>query len=125
MEYKILKHELKIANLNLTLKNDPRKLEFDLKNENTNLTESMVKKTSKFKTLKEDHEELHKCKTIVKGELTQCKKQLEKLYTNREKIDESMPIQRPTYGKTILGYLFNMFAKKLEIRSELKEKRQL
>ena len=33
-----------------------------------------------------------------------------------------MSIQRPTYHKTSLGYLINMSAKKLEIRSEPKEK---
>ena len=33
-----------------------------------------------------------------------------------------MSIQRPTYDKTGLGYLFNMFAKKPKIRSNLKEK---
>ena len=33
-----------------------------------------------------------------------------------------MSIQRPTYDKTGLGYLFNMTAKKIEIRLDLKEK---
>ena len=33
-----------------------------------------------------------------------------------------MLIQRPTYDKTSLGYLINMSAKKLEIRSDPKEK---
>ena len=70
IEYKILKHELKITNLKLTLKNDPRKVEFDLKIENIDLRASLSKKTFEFETLKEDHEELHKYNTIVKGELT-------------------------------------------------------
>ena len=70
--------------------------------------------------MKEDHEELHKYNTMVTGELTQCKKQLEKLYYSREKLDDSMSIQRSTYDKTSLGYLFNMSAKKIEIRSNLK-----
>ena len=48
----------------------------------------------------------------MKGELTQCKQQLEKLYSSKENLDDSMSIQRPTYGKSGLGYLFNMFAKK-------------
>ena len=60
-------------NLKLTLRNDPSKVEFDLKTKNTDLRASLEKKTSKFETLKEDHEELHKYNTIVKGELTQCK----------------------------------------------------
>ena len=75
--------------------------------------------------MKEDHEELHKYNTIVKGELTQCKQQLEKLYTSRENIDESMSIQRPTYDKTGLGYLFNMSAKKPEVNQIQKRKRNL
>ena len=33
-----------------------------------------------------------------------------------------MSIQRPTYDKIGLGYLFNMSAKKPESRSNLKEK---
>ena len=51
-EYKIMKHELKITNLKLTLRNDPRKIEFDLKTKNAYLRESFAKKTSKFETLK-------------------------------------------------------------------------
>ena len=58
----------------------------------------------------------------MKGELTQCNQQLWKLYSSREKLDDSMSIQRPTYDKTGLGYLFNMSAKKPEIRSNPKEK---
>ena len=58
IEYKILKHELNITNLKLTLKSDPRKFEIDLKIDNKNLRASLAKKTSKFETLKEDHEEL-------------------------------------------------------------------
>ena len=55
------------------MKNDPSKVESDLKIENSDLRASLEKKTSEFETLKEDHEELHKYNTIVKGELTQCK----------------------------------------------------
>ena len=44
----------------------------------------------------------------MKGKLTQSKKQLEKLYSSRENIDDSMSIQRPSYDKTSLGYLINM-----------------
>ena len=65
-----MKHELKIKNSNSILRNDPRKTKSDLKTENTDLRVSLVKKTSEFETLKEDHEELHKYNTIVKGELT-------------------------------------------------------
>ena len=65
-----MKHELKIMNLKLTLRSDLSKVESDLKTENIDLRESPEKKTSKFETLKEDHEELHKYNTIVNGELT-------------------------------------------------------
>ena len=87
-KHKILKHELKITNLNLNLKNDPSKVKFDLKTENSDLRVSLEKKTSKFETLKEDHEELYRYNTIVKGELTQSKVQLEKIYSSRENLDE-------------------------------------
>ena len=50
----------------------------------------------------------------MKGELTQCEQQLEMLYTSKEKLDDSMSIQRPTYDETSLGYLFNMSARKPE-----------
>ena len=58
----------------------------------------------------------------MKGELTQCKQQLEKLYSSREKLDDSMSIQRPSYDKTGLGYLINMSVNKPEIRLDPKEK---
>ena len=92
-EYKILNHELKITNLKLTLRNDPSKIESDLKTENAYMRASLAKKTSKLETLKEDHEEPIKYNTIVKGELTQCKQLLEKIYSSREKLDDSMSIQ--------------------------------
>ena len=85
------------------------------------MRESLAKKTSKLETLKEDHEELLKYNTIVEGELTQCKHHLEKLYSSRENLDDSMSVQRPSYDKTSLGYLINMFAKKPKIRLDPKE----
>ena len=90
-------------NLKLSLRNDPSKVESNLKTKNGDLRASLEKKTYKFETLKEDHEKLHKYNTIVKVELTQCKKQLEKLYSNRENLDDSMSIPRPSYDKTSLG----------------------
>ena len=69
-KYKILKHQLKTTNLNLSLKNDPSKIESNFKTKNSDLRASLAKKTSEFETLKEDHEELHKYNTIVKYELT-------------------------------------------------------
>ena len=109
-------------NLKLTLRNDPSKIESNLKIKNINLRESLVKKTSKFETLKEDHEELHKYNIVVKGELTQCKQQLEKLYSSRENIDDSMPLQRLIYDKNGLGNIISMSMKILEIRLDLEEK---
>ena len=108
---------MKITNLKLTLRNDPKKIKSILKTKNADLWESLEKRTSKFEILKEDHEELHMYSIIVKGELTQCKQQLEKLHFSREKLEDSMSIQRPAYDKTDLGYLFNMSTKKPKIRN--------
>ena len=122
MQYKILKHELKITNLKLALRSDPKKVESDLKTENLDLRANLEKKTSELELLKANHEELQKYNTIVKGELTQRKLSLEKLYSSRGNIDEQMSVQRPTYAKTSLGYLFNMSIKKPKSGSNLKEK---
>ena len=54
----------------------------------------------------------------MKGELTQTKQQLEKLYSSSEKIDEKMFVQRPTYDKNRLGYLLSQSTKK---PNEIKE----
>ena len=59
-----------MKNLKFTLRNDSSKVESDFKTENVELRVSLAKKTFEFETLKEDHEELHKYNTIVKGELT-------------------------------------------------------
>ena len=69
-----------------------------------------------------DHVELEKYNTIVKGELTQTKQQLEKFSSSSGKIDEKMSIQRPTYDKTSLGYLLGQLAKKNIERKELDPK---
>ena len=42
-------------NLKLTLRNDPSKVESNLKTENADLRVSLAKKTYEFETLKEDH----------------------------------------------------------------------
>jgi hypothetical protein len=54
--YKILKYELKIINLKLNFRNDPRKVESDLKTKNIDMRESLANKIFEFETLKEDHE---------------------------------------------------------------------
>ena len=72
IEYNILKYELKITNLKLTLRKDPSKFESNLKTKNVDLKESLAKKAFEFEILKENREELYKYNTIVKGELTQC-----------------------------------------------------
>ena len=41
-------------------------------------------------SIKIEHEKLENYNIIVKGELTQAKQQLEKLYSNNEKIDEQI-----------------------------------
>lgn len=56
----------------------------------------------------------------MKGELTQAKKQLEKIYSNNEKIDEQLFYHRSSYNKIGLGYLIGeKLAKKIEVRKEL------
>ena len=77
-------------NMKLTLRNDPSKIETNLKTKNIDLRESMQKNTFEFKTLKEDHEGLHKYNTIMKHELTQCNQEIEKLYSRKGKLDDSM-----------------------------------
>lgn len=114
IEYKILRHELKSTNLKLSLRTDSSKIESELRTENSNLRENLAKLTFEHETLKVDHEQLMKYSAIVKGELTQSKEQLEKLYSARERLDEHISIQKPTYDKTGIGYLCNMSAKKLE-----------
>lgn len=61
--------------------------------------------TSILDSIKIEHEKLDKYNIIVKGELTQTKQWLEKLYTSFEKIDEHIFHQKPSYEKIGLGYL--------------------
>ena len=93
-----------------------------MKTKNSDLRVNLAKRTSKLEALKEYRKELQKYNTIVKGELTQSKVQYEKLYSRKENLDESMSIQRPTYDKIGIGYLFNISMKKLKSGSYLKEK---
>ena len=113
---------MKVTNLKLTLRNDPNKIESDLKTKKVDLRASLAKKISELETLKEYHKELYKFNKIVKGELTQCKKQLENIFSSREKLDGSMSIHRPFYEKITLGYLINISTKKLEVRTDPKAK---
>ena len=50
-KYKILKHELKITNLKLTLRNDPSKIASDLKTKNADLRASLEKETFELEIL--------------------------------------------------------------------------
>lgn len=69
--------------------------------------------------IKIENAELEKYNTIVKGELTQAKQQLEKLYSNSEKIDDKIFYQRPSYDKTGFRYFIGEKSdKKVEIRKE-------
>ena len=56
---------------------------------------NLTKITSELESTKLNYEELLKYNTIVKGELTHAEKQLEKLYSSSEKIDEKLYYQRP------------------------------
>ena len=48
----------------------------------------------------------------------QTKQQLKKLYTNSEKLEEQLFVQRPSYDKTGLGFFFGQPAKKIVDRNE-------
>lgn len=56
----------------------------------------------------------------MKGEFTQVKQQIEKIYSSSEKIDEQIFHRRPSYDKIGLGYLIGeKSTKKVEIKKEL------
>ena len=59
---------------------------------------------SEYDKVKKEYDELDKYNKIVKGELTQSKQQLEKLYTNSDKIYEQISYGKPIYDKIGLGY---------------------
>ena len=80
------------------------KNDFEIKAKNVDLRSQLSKETSELESIKLEHVELEKYNTIMKGELVQTKQQLEKLYTNSEKIEEHMSIQRPSYDKIELGF---------------------
>ena len=83
-----MKHELKIVELKLSLKKNGGKNNFEIKAKNADLRSQLNKVTSKLESIKLEYAELEKFNTIVKRELMQTKQQLEKLYTNSEKIEE-------------------------------------
>lgn len=85
-------------------KDDNSKIESDLKFENADVRSNITKVTSKPETKKLQYAEFEKYNTIVKGELTQFKQHLEKLYSTSELNNEQIYFQRP-YDKTGLGYL--------------------
>ena len=103
--FEILKHELNIVELKLSLKKNGGKNDSKLKDENADLRSWLSKVTSKLESIKLKHVELEKYNTIVKGELVQIKQRLEKLYTNSDKIEEQICAQRPSYDKTRLGFI--------------------
>lgn len=118
-ENDILRHELKIVELKLSLKKHDSKNEPDLKSENIDLRSQLSQVTSELDSIKNENVELEKYNIIVKGELTQARQQLKKIYSSSEKIDEQLSYQRPSYDKTGLGYLIGeKSAKKVEIKKE-------
>lgn len=76
----------------------------EIKVENADLRSQLSKLTFELESMKLEHVELEKYKTIVKGELVQTKQQVDKLYTSSEKIEEQIYVQRPSYDKTRLGF---------------------
>ena len=111
-ENEILKHELKIVELKLSLKKNGGKNDSKAKAENTDLRSQLSKVTFELETIKLEYAELEKYNTIMKGELTQSKQQLEKLYTSSENIEEQLSIQRPSYDKTRLRFSLGQSTKK-------------
>ena len=90
-----------------------------MKTENEDLQSQLSQVIFELDTMKIEHAKLEKYNIIVKGEMTQAKQQLEKLYSSSEKIDEQIFHQRPHYDKIGLGYLIGeKSAKKVEIRKE-------
>lgn len=89
-ENEILKHVLEITNLKLSLKEDDSKIESDLKSKNLDLRSHITRVIFELDSIKIEHVELEKYNVIVKDELAQAKKQLEKLYFSSEKIDEQL-----------------------------------
>ena len=87
-----------------------------MKSKNADLRSQLSQVTSELDFIKIQHIELEKYNTIVKGELTQTKQQLEKLYSSSGKIDEKMSIQRPTYDKMSPRYFINLSAKKPDLK---------
>lgn len=115
-----MKHELKITNSKLSLKEDNNKIESDLKFENADLRSHLTKVTFELDSIKIEHAKLQKYNTIVKGELPQAKQHIENLYYRSEKINEQLFYHRPSYDKTGLGYFIGeKSAKKSIARKEL------
>ena len=100
-----MKHELKIVEIKLSLKKDDNKIEPYLRYESEDLRSHLTQVTSEVYSIRTEHAKLVKYKSIVKGESTQAKKKLEKLYTNREKIDEQLFYQISSYDNTGVGCL--------------------
>ena len=69
----ILKHELKIVELKLSLKKNGGKNDSKVKAENTNLRSQLGKVKSMLEYIKIEYAKLEKYNTVVKGELVQTK----------------------------------------------------
>ena len=66
----------------------------DMKSKNKDLRSQLSQVPFELDSIKIEHTKLEKYNIIVKGELTQTKQKLEKLYSSSEKIDEKISIQR-------------------------------
>ena len=91
-ENEILKHGLKIVELNLSLKKNGGKSVFEIKAKKVDLRSQLSKVTSELESIKLEYAKLEKYNTIVKGELMQTKQQFDKLYTSSENIKEKLSI---------------------------------
>ena len=94
------------------------KIQIDLKPQNTYLRSKLTMVTSELETTKLQYTKLDKYNTIVKGELRQTKKHVEKLYSNIKKLDEQIMTQRPTCDQTSIGYYEGESSKRSKVTKE-------
>ena len=119
MTLKILKHELNIVELKLSLKKNGGKNDSEIKAKNVDLRSKLSKVTFELESIKLEYAKLKKYNSIVKGKLMQTKQKLEKLNTSSENIEEQLSIQRPSYDKTGVGFFLGQSTKKFVERTKL------
>lgn len=92
-EIALLKHELGITNLKMSMMEDENKIQSNLRFENLDLKSKHIKMTFELESMKLQYTKLEKYNIVVKGELTKTKKHLEKLYLGTKNLDENIMAQ--------------------------------